>query len=101
MTQVNRSIQRDVPTTGQTVTVGNADGDITVIIEPAGTLATLTIASPSAPRDGQRMNIVSTQILTAITLSVGTFAGGITTLAANGSASYVYVASQTKWYRVS
>lgn len=92
--------QRAVPTTGQTVTVNNADGDVFLIIEPAGLLANLTIATPSTPHDGQIISIMCTQIVTTLTLSVGTIIGGLATFAANGFMTLVYNAGQSKWYRI-
>lgn len=102
MSKIVSSIQRAVPTTGQTVTIANADVDISLIIEPAGTLLALTVSMPSTPYDGQKVSLMSTQILTGLTLSGGTLVGALTTIAAvNGFASYVYSSSQSKWYRIS
>jgi hypothetical protein len=59
--------QRASPTVGQTITVtANKDR---LIITPAGTLATLTIALPAASTllDGQTFEIQTSQTLTAIT----------------------------------
>lgn len=94
-------MQRVVPTTGQTITPANAMGDIILVLEPAGTLATLTVNTPSTPVDGQRFSVMSTQIITALTLAVGTVIGGLASFAANGFMTLVYNASQTKWYRLS
>lgn len=101
MSYISTSMQRVVPTTGQTITPTNAMGDIILVLEPAGTLATLTVNTPSTPVDGQRFSVMSTQIITALTLAVGTVIGGLASFAANGFMTLVYNASQTKWYRLS
>lgn len=90
------------PTTGQTVTIANTDGDTRLLLNPAGTLLALTVAFPSVPHDGQILTIASSQILTGLTLtSGGTILGTLTTMAAvNSYASYCYDLSGTKWYRV-
>ena len=90
------------PTTGTTVTIANADGDIRLILNPAGTLLALTVAFPSAPHDGQVLDMACSQIITGLTsTSGGTILGTLTTMAAvNGFASWVYDLAGTKWYRV-
>ena len=102
MSYISPKKQIATPTTGTTVTVANADGDIRLILNPAGTLLALTVAFPSAPRDGQILAMSSSQILTGLTLtSGGTILGTLTTMAAvNGYASWVYDLAGTKWYRI-
>lgn len=75
-----------VPTTGQTVTPG---ADVReYLVNPAGTLAALTITLPASPTMfEEEIIIVSTQTLTALTVGAAggnTVAGAPTTLAANG-----------------
>lgn len=55
------------PTTGQTVTLLNSYTDW--IINPAGTLATLTINMPTSPNDGLLIRVKCTQTITALTVS--------------------------------
>jgi hypothetical protein len=100
MTYTIYSKQYFTPTTGATVTIANADFDIRVILNPAGTLATLTVAMPSSPKDGQRVEVASSQIVTALTMSVGTINGALTTLGVNGFGAWVYDATAIKWFRV-
>src|SRR5581483_3725674 len=57
--------QYAVPLAGGTVAITN--GKSSVIIDPAGTLATLTITMPTAPNDGQEVEIATSQALTSIT----------------------------------
>lgn len=89
------------PTTGQTVTI--ADTADTAIIEPAGTLATLTVTLPtcSAPYDGKRAGFSSTQIITALTVgaTAGTVVDGAGSLAVGGGNQYLCRGSTAKWYR--
>ena len=83
------------PTTGQSVTV-NPDTDI-LLVDPAGTLATLTIVLPTG-QDGKKVKIASAQILTALTVT-GTIVGTLTTLALAGFAEFVYSSTAAKWFR--
>ena len=92
----NMNVQYSAPLTGDTVTV--APSTTQLIIEPAGTLAALTITLPANPLKGQPLNIASTQVVTALTMSGGTILGGLTTIAANGFAQYCF--NSPKWYRV-
>lgn len=91
------TIQNAAPTTGTTVT---SNGATQLVLNPAGTLAALTVAFPASPTNGQLFSIASTQIITALTLtSTSTINGTITTLAANGGATWVFDTSLTAWIR--
>ena len=94
--------QRFTPTTGQTVTVLPTDCETSVLIEPAGTLATLTIAFPAGSTDGVIINVMSSQILTVVTHTTasGSILGNLITLGALGKARYAWNASQSKWYPI-
>ena len=89
------------PTTGFSIQVAN--GVTSLLLKPAGTLATGTITFPTTPIDGQTLRIASSQIVTALTLSAPagqTILGPITTIAANGHATWQYVASISTWFSV-
>jgi hypothetical protein len=89
------------PTTGFALTL--ADGILTQILTPAGTLATGTITMPANPYDGQRVTLASTQQVTAVTHNPNTgqtLRGALTTIAADGHATWHYVSSTATWYRV-
>lgn len=88
--------QYAAPTTGQTVTAAVTTG--VLFIDPAGTLAALTVVLPAGPVDGQIFRMATSQILTALTIT-GTIVGTLTTLAAAGSAQFIYSASGSKWFR--
>lgn len=90
--------ERFVPLTGTTVSPTSACG--LAIVDPAGTLAALTVALPSGPAEGQFFQLFTTQTLTALTLSGGTVVGGPSTLAANASVTFQYSTVTSKWYRI-
>lgn len=87
------------PVTGATVQYPNATSDVT--LEPAGTLATLTVAFPTNPVDGQNIVVSTSQTLTALTLTttVGTILNAPTTLLAGEAFAYKYLLTQNKWFR--
>lgn len=89
------SVQYSTPATGATVT---GDGSRIIIINPAGTIATLTVVLPASPTEGQECILASSQIVTALTIT-GTITGTLTTLAAGGFARFVYSATAAKWFR--
>jgi len=96
------------PLTGTTVTV--APTDSTVLVEPAGTIAALTVALPAAStlKDGQTLRVVSTQNITALTMTPGTGSTmanpGATALTVSGTTAYnyefMYRVATAKWYRI-
>lgn len=93
---------RNTPTTGGTVVLTNVLVDLyTLVLTPAGTIATLTVTLPTAtPRDGQRITVTTTQDITAITFNGPTLSGAPTTLLANTFVTFVYQSTTTTWYRV-
>jgi hypothetical protein len=77
-------------------------GITTLILNPAGTLATGTITMPAAPVDGMTISFSSSQIITALTVSANagqTLVSGVTALTAGGGAKYIYRETGTTWYR--
>ena len=64
----------EAPLTGATLTIDAQTRQL--IVNPAGTIAALTVALPAAsattPYDGQRFGLCGTQIVTALTLTGGT-----------------------------
>ena len=101
--------QYSVPLAGGTITAAAATRQ--VLIEPAGTLATLTLVLPAAAnlQDGQKLGFCTTPIITALTVTAGS---GTTVMnaptamlvpVATGAASCVtwqYYSATTKWYRI-
>lgn len=99
----------EVPVTTNTITETNLMNQL--IIDPAGTLAALTVVLPAATTlvDGQQWGMCTTQIISALTLTAGsgtTVKNAPTALlvpVATGAASCFrmrYVLSKTAWYRV-
>jgi hypothetical protein len=91
------------PATGFDITIGN--NVRTLLLNPAGTLATGTITMPGNPQNGRSVKIASSQTITLLSLNPNTgqsFAAGaaITTLLANGFAEYTYRGANNTWYRV-
>lgn len=89
------------PTTGATLTAAAHLG--AYILEPAATLASLTIVAPSAPNDGDEFEVSTTQTVTALTINPAAGqslkGGGPFMLAANGGVAWRYRAANTTWYR--
>jgi hypothetical protein len=101
LTQIrdSRGYMVAAPLTGASLTIGN-DTSI-VVLEPAGTISTLTLALPVAPQDGASPCIWSSQIVSTLTLNAPgtTIVGGVTTLAAASDVCYLYVLSTKTWHR--
>lgn len=93
-------IQYSTVTSG-TITAQDTAQDVQ-IVHDAGATVTLTIALPATPFNGQKVGITSNGGITTLTLStvVGSITNALTTLAAGGCATYIYVSSQTKWYKI-
>jgi hypothetical protein len=97
--------QYTAPLTGASVTIANNIGSL--VIDPAGTIAALTVVMPAAPVDGQWLNIASSNTVTALTLTPGagqTIAQAPTAITVSTTAPYgyrfIYRAANTKWYRL-
>ena len=70
-------------------------------LTPAGTIATLTVALPGIPQDGQTFDIETTQTITALTVTSlqSIDGGGPFMLTAHGGVSFRYNTATTTWYR--
>lgn len=92
-------VQYAQPATLATVTV--VAGTTMMIVDPAGTIAALTVNLPAVPTNGAGtiITVLSTQIVSSLTLGAGasSIGGALTVFAANGFASYVY--RSAVWYR--
>lgn len=78
-----------------------AAGTQTLIINPAGTLATGTVTMPAAPADGMVIWVTTTQQIVALTVNGNTgqtVVSKVTSLAPNQAVAYLYRASNTTWY---
>lgn len=99
----------NAPLTGASITIPAVTRQ--VILEPAGTIATLTLVFPAATGllDGQKLNVCSTQIVTALTITNGSGTTVInpptatTVPVTTGAAScfgWIYRLANTSWYRI-
>lgn len=98
----------NAPLTGASITLTSLTRQL--ILEPAGTIAALTVVLPAATTlvDSQRINICGTQIVTALTVTAGsgtTVSGAPTAMlvpVVTGGAScfgWIYRQANTTWYR--
>lgn len=94
---VSDIMQYSVPVAAATVVCGPST--TLLILNPAGTLATLTVTLPQNPVDGQRLTIAAGALITILTINGGTVKGLITTLALNGFARFAYSADAGAWFR--
>ena len=101
-------ITATTPLTGATITANTVKDDQTHIVTPAGTIATLAFVLPSAANSqvGQIIRLQSTQIVTALTVTVagsGTVGGAALTAVAV-SVPYAWqctsVAGAGVWHRI-
>ena len=88
--------QRVTPTTGNTVSLSALSGEDTLIIAPAGALASLVIAFPTNACDGESRTFTITQAITALSSS-GSVIGFPTTAAAGYKRTFVYSAADSAW----
>jgi len=100
------AIQYNAPLTGASILVDPATSKL--LLEPAGTIATLTVTLPAATllQQGQTLEMSSTATVTALTLTAGS---GTTiaaqtptaiTVSATTTYGYKFVYYGTKWYRL-
>lgn len=105
--RIQDTIQSASPLTGTTVTGSTVTGssDLDVYLTPAGTLATLTMAFPSDANSwiGQVLRVLTTQAVTALTVSgsgATIYGTAVTALTAGQVVSYKKLASNV-WFRLS
>lgn len=97
--------QIPAPLTGTTVQVN--DQTVALILNPAGTISTLTVNFPLLPYDGQNVQFTSTQTVTTLTLTAtGTgqliaatpTAPATITSAISTHFGYIYDLASLTWY---
>ena len=100
--QSDQTTTRYVATTGGSYTVPNNVS--TVLLDPAGTIATFAVTLTAAPIDGQVVEILGGQTITALTVNTNTgqfFRSGSTTLTTTcgqtQGRSWRYVAALAAW----
>jgi uncharacterized membrane protein len=80
------------PTTGQTISLPKGTED--VYLNPAGTLAALTVNLPPRPLPGVTVSLASSQLITTLTVhssSGGAVTGAPTTLAINTNVYFTWI----------
>lgn len=87
------------PASAATLTVPTGR-NVVMAINPAATIASLTVNLPAAPMDGDRVTLSSTQIITTLTVGVGTIVGTLAALGLAGFATFQYNATAGVWFRV-
>jgi len=83
------------PATGGTV---NLVANQYNIINPSGTIATLTVNLPSSPNNNDVVYIKYTQAVTTVTYGNGTVVDGITTPSAGGLVVLTFDSGTSSWY---
>lgn len=95
-------VSQTVPIAGGTVAFATNASDQTILVKPAGLLATLTLTLPSEASSalGQIVRFATTQVLTALTTNgAASILNAVSTLAAGGSIGYQKVDTDT-WVRI-
>jgi hypothetical protein len=101
--QLATTIAAYVPVTSATI---NLPDDVElVVIDPGATIAALTLNLPVAPYEGQRVEVYFDNVVTALTMAVGTGSGhalkaALTAATAAGFASWRFSKADVTWYRV-
>lgn len=90
------------PVTGATVPLPNApqpQAKLYAYLQPAATLATLTLTMPPSPQDGDVLNLLSSKTITLLTMTP-TFQGAPTTLVlgAAGALQFTYSTQLGNWF---
>lgn len=96
----DQGFSRQTPATGFSITVPNNTSHL--VLHPAGTLATGTVVLPSAPINGQALEVLTDQTITALTVSPNagqTLVNAPTTLVAGTAFSYFFCTADAEWYR--
>lgn len=93
-----------IPVTGQSIVAIISTNNIWYVLQPAGTIATLTVALPSSSTaiDGQEVRLCTTNTVTAITLtSTGnTIIGASSGLTSATPQRFKYIQALATWLRI-
>lgn len=104
VTQASPPVTYNAPINGATITLtANTGNSAVLVIDPAGTIAGATLVMPTAPADGYSVAFMTTHTITSLTQNAGagdTIGNALTTLSANGTARYVYRATDKIWYKL-
>lgn len=101
-TLMGATTQDAAPLTGTTVTMNT--GVVKLLLDPAGTIAALTVVMPTLANgllDGQELQVSSTQTVTSLTFTPGTgvtvASTNPTTVGPNAPVNLIYHAATAKW----
>lgn len=98
---IDRSTSVQSPATGFSITLAN--NTATLVLTPAGTLATGTITMPSAPADKMIVRFSTQQAITALTVSPNggqSISNAPATAAPGQGFSFIYHLATTTWLRL-
>lgn len=95
----NPKVNRITPLTGDSVQILSTLGNQLLVIEPAGSIASLTLAFPITPVEGQLLAICFIQTITSVTLT-GTIDKLITSALAGDVVIYSYDSVNSVWMRL-
>lgn len=79
-----------------------ANGQMSFLLQPSGTVASLTLTTEPAPGDEKKECVLSTATVTSLTLTANTgqtMNGGATALVANTPVCWQYSKQTATWYR--
>ena len=96
-------VQNAAPLTATSITI--TQGISKLILNPAGTIATLTVVFPASTLlyDGQLLTLVSSQTVTTLTITAGsgtTVNGTNTTLTAAAPLQFMYSTASATWIKI-
>jgi hypothetical protein len=98
--QADQSKVVQTPTTGFSITIGNAT--TTTLLTPSATLASGTITMPATPVDGQIARVLSSQTVTSLTVSPNSgqsISGAPSTIGPTTPFAMIYDLASATWYR--
>jgi hypothetical protein len=99
--QADQSKTVQAPATGFSITISNSS--TTLLLTPTGTLATGTVIMPAAPIDGHVVRVLSSQTVSALTVSPNTgqsISGAPSAIGPATPFAMIYDLAGTTWYRM-
>lgn len=86
---------------GESLTIPDSTQEF--IVDPAATIAALTVKMPAKPLEQQSVTVLTTQDITAFTLNANTghtIAGAPAGALFTANTSYKFIFSSNKWYKI-
>lgn len=94
---ISDTMQYVVSANGATVQCNNTT--TLLLLNRAGTIATLTVVLPLAPVDGQRLTVAAGAAITILNITGATIKGTMATMALNSYARFAYSVDAGFWFR--